>query len=286
MTLINKYTTINRLTWHQPIDNINYMNVLRTIHNAGFFSCCSIRLIDIMIYFNDNHGLPDMVDSSEQFMLYKTYATDNLIPLYFNINEKIEIEYIGRKELTYAKEEPQFSDYRLIDFDNVKPFIDKYFTPSDYVLGRVKAFEEKYKLQYDNLCAVFYRGNDKFTETKIGSHEEFINQAIDIQRQTSNIKFLVLPDETEFLITFKDALGAENVITFDETPSIRKQQTAVFYTIPQNERAEYGVNFFSAVLCASKCKHLVVHSGNGGCWAILYRGHADNVRQFLIYKWI
>jgi len=39
--------------------------------NAGFFSCCSIKLTEIVNFINSNKRLPDNVDSSEQFIWYK-----------------------------------------------------------------------------------------------------------------------------------------------------------------------------------------------------------------------
>ncbi len=42
-------------------------------HNAGFFSCCSVKLTKIVEFINSNKRLPDNVDSSEQFSLYKDF---------------------------------------------------------------------------------------------------------------------------------------------------------------------------------------------------------------------
>lgn len=40
-------------------------------HNAGFFSCYTLRLYDIIFYFNKNKKCPKFVDSSCQFIDYK-----------------------------------------------------------------------------------------------------------------------------------------------------------------------------------------------------------------------
>ena len=53
-------------------------------HNSGFFSCCSVRLTKIAEFINSNKILPQIVDSSEQFALYKN---DN------NINKDITFHY-------------------------------------------------------------------------------------------------------------------------------------------------------------------------------------------------
>ena len=47
------------------------MDVLYTRHNSGFFSCCSVKLNNIVDYINNQHKIPKHVDSSEQFKWYK-----------------------------------------------------------------------------------------------------------------------------------------------------------------------------------------------------------------------
>ena len=42
-----------------------------TYNNAGFFSCCSVKLYKIIEFINSNKRLPDNVDSSKQFKMYK-----------------------------------------------------------------------------------------------------------------------------------------------------------------------------------------------------------------------
>ena len=45
-------------------------NILYTNHNAGFFSCCSVKLDNIIQYYNKYKKLP-IVDSSKQYEWYK-----------------------------------------------------------------------------------------------------------------------------------------------------------------------------------------------------------------------
>jgi len=281
---INKYTIVNRGTQYLPKnEKINYVNILKVIHSAGFFSCSSIGLLDIMVYFNQNKGLPDIVDRYEQYSHYKSYAQENLIPFYFD-EKSLNIFYDHEMVMTHAKEEPQFSDYKLIDFIDTKPFIEKFFQPSDHVKKIVESYKEKYQIDFENTCAVFYRGNDKNRETTIAPYLEFINKAKEILEKNPQIKFLIQPDETEFLEEFQKHFS--NVFLFEETPHLRKMDSCMVFETPQAERAEYGAKFFAAVLCLSKCKHLITHSGNGSFWAVLYRGNTQNVYQILNNKWL
>lgn len=258
---------------------------LLIIHNAGFFSCNSIALMDILIYFNTNKGLPEVVDRSQQYGNYKSTAMDNLIPFYFR-ETHTRIGYHGDVQITHEPADFQFTDYRKLCFKDLRPFIYKFFRPSNHVLDIVSHYEWKYQLDYENICAVFYRGNDKNRETTIAPYEEFIGKAAKVLESNPDIKFLVQPDESEFLEAFTNTFGAEHVICFDETPHMPKKDSAMFFELPQAERAEYGAKFFAAVVCISKCKHLVTHSGNGGLWAVIYRGNGNNVHQWLNDKWL
>ena len=47
------------------------MSILKSTHNAGFFSCCSIKLQDMVSFINLNKKIPDIIDSSQQFEWYK-----------------------------------------------------------------------------------------------------------------------------------------------------------------------------------------------------------------------
>ena len=260
------------------------MGALKTTHNAGFFSCCSYRFTDIVIYFNEHKELPELVDSSEQLELYKENKDIDLTPMYFSQVDSILIPYKEPISISDSGLELQFSPYKQFNFSKILPFLIKYFTPSRLVISALLGYNEKYKIDYKNTCAVFYRGNDKNRETTIAPYHEFINKAKQVDRK--GLKFLVQPDETEFLEAFISEFGKERVIFFEETPHIRKQDSAVFYQIPPKNKASYAAMYFAAVLALSKCDKLITHSGNGGNWAVWYRGHANDVHQWLNDKWI
>lgn len=240
-------------------------------HNAGFFSNCSEALVSILRYFNGMRGL-DGIDRSSQYSFYKV-GSENLIPMYFEEKET-NLPYESPIRLTGCEGNYQFTDYSQLNFNDVKPFVDKFFTPSKYVLSLVEAYEKKYNIDYENTCAILYRGNDKVTECPIAPYDDFIDNAPVADR------YFVLPDEQEFMRAF--SLVHHNSFTPDELPCINKDETtANFYQVPIEQRAEYAAKFFAAVLVASKCKHLVTHTGNVSLWAVLYRGNMNNVRQWL-----
>jgi len=260
--------------------------ILKTIHNAGFFSCCTIRLLDIIAYYNENGKLPDEVDSTEQFLHYKTKPGDNVIPFFFHeeTEKYMKLDVPVPVKVRFDCMAIQFDAYKNLDFEAITPFVKKYFEPSIPVCESLWNLEDKYKLDFANLCSVFYRGNDKVTEMKVASYDMFIEKAKEIKAANPEIRFLVQPDEKEFLEAFKRVFP--DSIYFTETPMLNKMMSAMFFEIPVEQRGEYGRNFYAAVLCLSRCSHVITHSGNGALWLALYRGHADNIHQVFNDQWL
>ena len=70
--------------------------MIKIKHNAGFFSCCSVRLDKIINYYNKNRCLPERVNSRKQFKWYKPVGKEekDITYNYFEKNNKMEIQYI------------------------------------------------------------------------------------------------------------------------------------------------------------------------------------------------
>lgn len=254
------------------------MRILKITHNAGFFSCCTIRLIEIMKFYNAHGCLPDVVDSTEQFAFFKKDETEDITGQFFQeTNEEIAK---GHHEATYCPGEISFGDYSQLIYQNITPFINRYFTPSEKVKQIIQGYEQDYQIDFSNTCAVFYRGNDKQRECDITPYQQFIDKAKLYVKINPHIKFLVQPDETEFLEAFTSAFPGR-CFWFKETPHMRRKNSAIFYELPAEKKTDHGCYFLAAVITMAKCNKLLTHSGNGGMWAVLYRGSFDGVTQFM-----
>lgn len=248
---------------------------LRIIHNAGLFSCCTIRLIEIMKYFNLHKYLPDIVDSAAQFAFYKRDYNEDITPLLF-AEQPDDMVHTRELVATHEPGEISFGDYTKLCFEDIKPFVWNYFCPSDVVQEMIYAYIDNYAIDYENTCAIFYRGNDKKRECEVTPYADFIEQA---RLMPSYIRFLVQPDETEFLNAFTDAFP-DRCFHFKETPHMRKKDSAIFYELPPEKKTMHAQLFLAAVLVMSRCKHVIMHSGNGAMWLALYRGGMNGVHQF------
>ena len=62
-------------------------------HNAGFFSCCSVRLSNIISFFNDKKRLPHTIDCSQQFYCYKDNHLEDINNTFFSEREEDNIVF-------------------------------------------------------------------------------------------------------------------------------------------------------------------------------------------------
>jgi hypothetical protein len=167
-------------------------------HSAGVFSCYTIRLEALLDYFRTYKRLPSVVDSSQQFMFYKDDPKDDISSHFFETIEEFLIPYNG-KNATSEPTEHQFSDYSKLNYADVKPFVEKYFTPSISIREQVKRLERGLPWQYQSICGMRYRGTDKKVETNQPSYAELVLKAVKLKRKVPQLNFLIQSDEQDFL---------------------------------------------------------------------------------------
>lgn len=158
------------------------------------------------IIFNTNNKLPDKVDSSLQFSWYKINKFNDITFDYFeNYDNSNIIEFNNLIDYYHGH---QYRDYSKLKYTDIYPFVEKYFSPSHEIRNIMTDLEKKYNINYNNICVLFYRGNDKITETPLCGYDEYVEKAKVIFNENPHIKFLIQSDETEFiekmLSTFPD----------------------------------------------------------------------------------
>ena len=236
-------------------------------HNAGFFSCYTIRLLNILSYFNKYKECPYKIDSTKQFKDYKINQNKDYTYEYIKLNNSLIINYCDDIKITNEDREEQFSNYKNINFNDIEPFINKYFSPSDNILNIVNNLENKYSLDYDNLAVFYYRGTDKYIETNRCDYNEYINKAIQIKKEFPLINFLITSDEINLINLFKNKFP--DTIIFDEILN------------NMNRSFLHSQLMLANVLIMSKAKHIFCTSGNVSLWIMLFRGNNNNIYQFL-----
>ena len=253
--------------------------ILKVIHNnSGFFSCCSFQLHMIVEYFNRHKKLPEIVDSSEQFDWYRPGTMET----YFTTESSLSITI--KKRVDY-EHHYQYLNYKKLDYKGLAPFIVKYFTPSSEIKDIMAEMELKYPLDYANTCCLFYRGNDKATETALSSYSDYIVRAKAVLQANPKTQFLVQSDETEFIETMVAEFPNRVVWFKDEIRHIRKSVTTVDKVF-QGDNYRFSKYFLAITLIMAKCGTIICGTGNCSIWIALFRGNAEGMQQFLNRRWL
>lgn len=244
---------------------------------AGFFSDCNFRLYYTMLYYTNYGKVPDFIDGSKLFLLYK-----------LNSNEDNTKDFFADTDLTIIHEGSidfyphyQCKEYKLLNYSHTSPFIKKYFSPSESILNKKKDLLEKYYIDPTNTIGVYYRGTDKKEEIERVEYSEYMNKIKEIY--TGNQTILVQSDEKQFLDYMKEKFP--NCVIFTET-KVSTTDKGTFYG-STNEENYYDIQYFlTAVLILSECKHIITGISNCSLWICLYRGHSTNIHQNFYGKFI
>jgi hypothetical protein len=254
--------------------------MIRVTHNCGFFSCLSVKLHHILDYFNKEKKLPEIVDSSEQFIIYKplnSLSHDITYHLFKRVeNEESNINYAN--SILYDWDN-QFKEYKNLNIDELSPFISNYFSPSDKILDVIDYLINKYSIEPEKICAVYYRGTDKFQETPIDDYEIYINK----MKEVTGLTYLVQSDDQLFIDKVLDSFN--NII-------IIKENITSYKKIGVHNEYNGNINylmihyFLATILIMAKCNYFICSSSNCSVWTVYYRGNSQNVIQNLNKKWI
>jgi len=160
------------------------------------------------------------------------------------------------------------------------PFVTKYFTPSKQIIAIRDALIEKYKIDTDTCVGLYYRGTDKYSETRIGDVTQYLSKINGVMEP--GMTLFVQTDSTQCLDFFKthfpSLIHLEETSTSSTNVGIHFEKTAA----ENNLEIKY---FFASLLILAKCKYVVCSSGNCSIWLMYYRGGANNVQQYLNDIW-
>jgi hypothetical protein len=247
---------------------------LKITHNAGFFSCSTVALNQI-INFHNTYGYLPKVDRSTQYNLYKDSSVDS-IDNFFKEKE-IEIN-INPSFLVNTDIEDQFSDYSLINHDYTSKLVNQYFSTSEKVNEIEDYLIRKYNISFDKTICVLYRGTDKISETTLPTYGEFLEKINNLRELNPEHVVLLQTDELEFS---EYILSNMETISILETKMSRKGGRAVQYTINVGDRLYQAQLFLAIVKIISKCDEVILNIGNVGLWISLYRGTNNGIYQYI-----
>ncbi len=256
--------------------------MIKITWNYGFFSCCSVKLNTIVDFINSTKRLPASVDSSQQFILYKN---DKNIDITFDYFEHYNMvtDVVIMCGINYHHGH-QFENYSNLDYKHITPVIKKYFSPSVEINEIVNNIEKKYNLLYENICVLFYRGNDKNTETTKCRYNEYLIYVNQLLEKNPKLVFLVQSDETEFIEFITNKFPNNSFYFKDEIRHMKRCISTVDIKM-RSQIYEFSKKYLAITIIMSRCKYIICGSGNCDIWIMLYRGNNKNVIQNLNGTW-
>ena len=244
-----------------------------------------VVLLDCIEFINLNKKLPDNVDSSEQFRWYKNHNDRNrdiTLDYFENYNNITNVNILYPVDYLTAY---QFKNYSNLDYECITSIVKKYFSPSAEINKIINNIENKYNLIYENICVLFYRGNDKNRETKKCSYDEYLIYVNQLLQKNQKLVFLVQSDETEFIEFITNKFPNNSFYFNDEIRHMKKCNDTVDIKM-RSQNYEFSKKYLAITIIMSKCKYIICGSGNCDIWIMLYRGNNKNVIQNLNRTWI
>lgn len=254
-------------------------------HNAGFFSCCSVKLHFIIEYMNHYKKFPKHVDSSNQFSLYKIDPHKDITFDYFQHYDNIHVTYDGDYHHIDYDWEAQHRDFSNLEIHKIHKIILKYFSLSTEIQHIVNDLRNKYTIDFENTCVLFYRGNDKGRETRLCGYEEYLGHANYVLEKNPSTRFLIQSDETQFIEFMEKTFPHNSFVMKDEIRHIHKCDNTVDIVMSA-QNSVYSKYYLAITYLMSQCRDVICGSGNCSIWIIFYRGHLDNIFQYLNGRWI
>jgi hypothetical protein len=262
-------------------------------HNAGFFSCFTVTLYELINYFNKNESLPTTLDRSKIFNMYKYDNNDitfDFFKHYNDIHSNIKYKNITNSQSIFGF---QFYNYKNVNYIDIVPFIQKYFTPSDKIINIENNLLSKYNIDLDNCIAIYYRGTDKYTETVLDSYNSYYNKLIQIisdnKSINNNFQIIIQTDSAPFLDYMKNKLQSYDIIIIEEN-SVSYTNVGIHNEKNNIDNYKDMLILLSIMLIMSKCKYLICSSNNVSIvmmfYRYLYKNNVYNVYQNLNLNWL
>lgn len=260
--------------------------MIRFNHNYGFFSFCSRLLEEIIQFINTNQRPPtqEEMDLRDNLGWYKPPEQAN--QSIFNNFFKCPQGTLAYKHLIEFSNDDQYKLFSSLPLGDLIPIVRTFFEPTEEIQQMQAQMELEFNLHdYSNICCLFYRGNDKITETILSSYDDYIRIGTMIQNQNPNVRFLVQSDETEFITTMTQTFP-NTIVLHGHIRHVPRNGGVQVDKLCHPSMNYESIKRYIAITCImSKCDQIVTQSGNCGLWIIMMRGHARRIHQFVNKRW-
>jgi hypothetical protein len=278
----NPNPEIIQLTWgghYEPETDVLFCG-----HNAGFFSNCCVTLWNIADLHSATGRFPARINFSHAFSAYRNsgqlLGQTDLYPLFFQPGRQEDPQGI----FPYSPKHrypPNHGLYRFLDYDRLRPVIERYFQPSSRAQEVRAELIRHYEIDPATTLAVVYRGTDKSTEVKVASPEAYLGLTRTLLLRYPHYRVWIQTDESEVRDMFCRAFGDRCFFLHEMPVSTNGLAVHDLQDHALNmDRSEFGVLLVAVNSLLAQADIVINHTGNMALWLCLFRGHADGVWQF------
>lgn len=246
---------------------------LKLLHDAGFFSNCTVTLQNLTVLYPLDGGHIDVIWPTQNTWKNVNSSRENLFNDYFQ-----PIDPSNAKRMQFLPRFNYHGVYEDLHFKKLNTFIHNYFKPSFLVESRGRQFLEKYQICTDKTIGVCYRGTDKVLEVPSISPIRYLSEVQKLLKEHDDLRVLVQTDQKQARDYFLSEIGPA-AFHIEEMPATCSSSAMHIATEKTISNFELGINLLAAVKILAQCEYLVSHTGNVSLWIFLYRGSARNCCQ-------
>jgi hypothetical protein len=263
-------------------DEKNILIGRKGIAEYGFLSTFTLLLISIMTVYKKFKRVPADIDGKN--ILSNLNPNHDILDMYhhfFNINEKIEINFDEELPVPTTKDE-HHTIYTENNIKYYKPFFDRYFNLNKKILNKIEFLKSKYNVNSDNSISIIYRDTDKWTDLGGVNYlcpAPYFRFATLIMEKNPDYKILIQTEDHGLKLFFQKYLKAT---FFDETLTSQTLVQPVFLEKFEN-KLEWAEYYMASLWIHSKSKYLISYTGNSSFFLYLNRGTTNNFFQEITF---
>ena len=254
----------------ESFGDVDADGVLRVTHNAGFFSTCSVTLLEIA----RSRRPVTRISAAQTFLPYKESIDEDI---WLKLFSKAPIhlpQFYGK----WSRRLLHHSRYCSLPVNTISSLIESHFAPSERVQERMHNFENQYKIDYETTLAVNYRGTDKSREVRPTAIKVWVKEVDKaLRRMPPQSRILMQSDDENAFQELMKVFGDRSIV-LEELPR-SSSGLPVHEILKPGYRLDFAQNLLAMTQIISRCHTVVTHTGNVALWTYLFRGNCKRFVQ-------
>jgi hypothetical protein len=246
------------------IEIVNSKSVVRLLHDAGFFSNCTVLLFGIL-----QSKYVSRIDSANSFQLYQNEKS--------NIFNNVFVEAVNidnRKQKIFWRKLNFHAYYRDLPLKKLGFYLNNYFQTSEKIQTEVERLLIQYNIDPRRSVGLYYRGTDKEQELNLPDIDLMISDILKLNPMSFD-QIVLQTDDFRIQQRAKELLG-DRVVLLEHLDT--RGATVGQHFLPNNR--DHIFQLIPAMKIIARCKYVYVNTSNVSLWIALFRGNHFGFNQY------